>query len=153
MIDPISAAVMAGKAYAGVRALIETGRSIEDTMTQMAKWQGYASDVVYASKKKQNTGFLKKAVFSKSVEQEAAELFAARKRIENQRKELISMLNMAYGVEGVQQYRAIIKEVNDQRQQEIYAAQENKEITIQICMIFFMIGFASWLIAFILSKV
>ena len=36
MIDPITAAAMATKAYAGVRAFIEAGKSIEDTFQVVA---------------------------------------------------------------------------------------------------------------------
>ena len=48
MIDPITAAAAATKAYAGVRAFIEAGKSIEDTFQVVARWQGHASDIMYA---------------------------------------------------------------------------------------------------------
>jgi len=61
MIDPISAVAAASQAYAGVRAFIEAGKSIEDTFQVVARWQGHASDVVYASERHK-----KKAIPSKS---------------------------------------------------------------------------------------
>ena len=39
MIDPITAAAAATKAYAGVKAFIEAGKSIEDTFSVVARWQ------------------------------------------------------------------------------------------------------------------
>ena len=98
MIDPITAAAAATKAYAGVKAFIEAGKSIEDTFTVVARWQGAASDILYASQRqKKRTNPFKEIVFSSSVEAEAAQMFAAKKRIENQRKEIVTLLQYAYG--------------------------------------------------------
>ena len=81
MIDPITAAAAATKAYAGVRAFIEAGKSIEDTFQVEARWQGHASDVLYASQRhKKKTNPFKAVVFAGSVEAEAAQMFAAKKR-------------------------------------------------------------------------
>ena len=75
MIDPISAVAAASQAYAGVRAFIEAGKSIEDTFQVVARWQGHASDVLYASQRhKKRTNPLKKIVFAGSVEAEAAQM-------------------------------------------------------------------------------
>ena len=95
MIDPITAAAAATKAYAGVKAFIEAGKSIEDTFSVVARWQGHASDVLYANKRQEKrTNPLKKVVFADSIEAEAAQMFAAKKRIETQKRELIE--NMDY---------------------------------------------------------
>ena len=64
MIDPVTAAAAATKAYAGVRAFIEAGKSIEDTFQVVARWQGHASDVLYASQRhKKRANPFKKLVF------------------------------------------------------------------------------------------
>ena len=69
------AVAAATKAYAGVKAFIEAGKSIEDTFTVVARWQGHASDVLYASQRHQKrTNPFKQLVFASSVEAEAAEL-------------------------------------------------------------------------------
>ena len=147
MIDPITAAAMATKAYAGVRAFIEAGKSIEDTFQVVARWQGHASDVLYASQRqKKRTNPFKQIVFSSSVEAEAAQMFAAKKRIENQRKELVTLLQYAYGNEGLEEYRRCMKEVQAQRQQEVYAQQEAKDTAVKSIWIAVLVGFAGWLI-------
>lgn len=154
MIDPVSAAVAATKAYAGVRAFIEAGKSLEDTFQVVARWQGHASDVLYASKRQEKRANpFKRMVFSGSVEAEAASIYAARKRVESQRKELISMLLMAYGNQGVEEYRSIVKEVTAQRQREVYAQQEARDAMIKSLWIILLLGIAGWLIAFIIGAV
>lgn len=154
MIDPITAAAMATKAYAGVRAFIEAGKSIEDTFQVVARWQGHASDVLYASQRqKKRTNPFKQIVFSNSVEAEAAQMFAAKKRIENQRKELVTLLQYAYGNEGLEEYRRCMKEVQAQRQQEVYAQQEAKDTAVKSIWIAVLVGFAGWLISIIVKAV
>ena len=154
MIEVAAAVAGAAKAYAGVRAFIEAGKSIEDTFTVVARWQGHASDVMYASQRhKKRTNPLKQIVFSSSVEAEAAELFAHRKRIDNQRKELLQLLRYAYGNEGVEEYRNCMKEVQEQRKREVYAQQEAKDALVKSVWIAILVGAGSYLIWFILSAV
>jgi hypothetical protein len=154
MIDPISAVAAASQAYAGVRAFIEAGKSIEDTFQVVARWQGHASDVVYASERhKKKANPFKKLVFSGSVEAEAAELFAHRKRIQNQRKEIIQLLRYAYGNEGLEEYRACMKEVQAQRQREVYDQQETKDNLIKSFWIIVLLGVAGGLINVIVRAV
>ena len=154
MIDPISAAAAATKAYAGVKAFIEAGKSIEDTFQAVARWQGHASDVLYANKRQQKKrNPLKDVVFSNSVEAEAAQMFAAKKRIETQRKELVTLLQYAYGNEGLEEYRNCMKEVQAQRQREVYAQQEAKDALIKSFWIAILVGIAGFLIAFIVKSV
>lgn len=154
MIDPVTAAVAATKAYAGVRAFIEAGKSIEDTFQVVARWQGHASDVLYASQRQQKRrNPFKDIVFSSSVEAEAAQMFAAKKRIENQRKELVTLLQYAYGNEGLEEYRNCMKEVQAQRRREVYAQQEAKDTMIKSFWIVILVGVAGMLISFIFEAV
>jgi len=154
MIEVAAAIAGATKAYAGVKAFIEAGKSIEETFTVVARWQGFCSDALFHSQRqKKRTNPLKKLVFSQSVEAEAASLFAHRKRLETQRKELISMLNMAYGKEGVEEYRRCMKEVTEQRRQEVYAQQEAKDAFIKSFWIGVLVLIGGGLIAFIVSAV
>ena len=154
MIDPITAAAAAAKAYAGVKAFIEAGKSIEDTFQVVARWQGHASDVLYASQRQQKkTNPFKRVVFSQSVEAEAAACFAAKKKVESQRREIIQLLRYQYGNEGVQEYRQCVKEVQAQRQREVYAQQEAKDALIKSLWIAVLVGIAGLLITFIIQAV
>lgn len=154
MIDPITAAAAATKAYAGVRAFIEAGKSIEDTFQVVARWQGHASDVLYASQRhKKRANPFKKLVFAGSVEAEAAQVFAAKKRVEQQRKELITLLQYAYGNEGVAEYRQCVKDVTEQRQRDVYAQQEARDTMVKSFWIVVLVGVAGALISFIFEAV
>ena len=95
MIDPITAAAAATKAYAGVKAFIEAGKSIEDTFSVVARWQGHASDVLYASQRqKKKTNPLKQVVFANSIEAEAAQMFAAKKKNRNSKERVNNIIEV-----------------------------------------------------------
>ena len=154
MIDPITAATAAAKAYAGVKAFIEAGKSIEDTFQVVARWQGHASDVLYASQRQQKkTNPFKRVVFSQSAEAEAAACFAAKKKVEAQRREIIQLLRYQYGNEGLAEYRQCVKEVTEQRQREVYAQQEAKDLAVKSTYIAILVAFAGWLISIIVRAV
>ena len=154
MIDPITAAAAATKAYAGVKAFIEAGKSIEDTFSVVARWQGHASDIMYANQRqKKRTNPLKQVVFSQSIEAEAAQMFAAKKRIENQRKEIVTLLQYAYGNEGLEEYRNCMKEVQAQRQREVYAQQEAKDAIVKSFWIIVLVAIGGGIIAVIFEPV
>ena len=78
-------------------------------------------------------------------------MFAAKKRIETQKKELITLLKYAYGNEGVEEYRNCMKEVQAQRQREVYAQQEAKDALVKSFWIAILVGIAGLLITFIIQ--
>lgn len=127
MIDPVTAIAGATKAFTMVKAMVEAGKSAEDTMMQIGKWYGHASDVMYAEKKARNVNPFKRVVFSSSVQQEAMQAFAAKKKMEAQQKELLSIIGMVYGKEGLQEFRDMRKQIARERADTIYRQQEAKE--------------------------
>ena len=80
-------------------------------------------------------------------------MFAAKKRVEQQRKELITLLQYAYGNEGVAEYRQCVKDVTEQRQREVYAQQEAKDTAVKSMWIAVLVGLAGWLISIIVKAV
>ena len=127
MIDPVTAIAGATKAFTMVKAMVEAGKSAEDTMMQIGTWYGHASDVLYAEKKAKNVNPFKKVVFSKSVEAEAVKAFAAKKKLEAQQKELIAIIGMAYGKQGLLEFRDIRKQIIKERQDTVYRQEELRE--------------------------
>lgn len=146
MLDPISAAATATKAYAMVKALVEAGREAHDVMGQIGQWYGAASDVLYAEKKAKNPNPFKKIVFSKSVEAEAVQLFALKKKMEAQQREILQLINLAYGAQGLEEFRSIRKQVAKERQDAVYRQIEMRQ---QIAQGFLLIVSLSGLIALI----
>ena len=151
MIDPITAVAAATKSYAMVKALVEAGREAHDVMSQVSVWYGHASDVLYADNKAKKVNPFKKLVFAKSVEAEALKAFAAKKKIEAQRKEIIELINLAYGAQGLEEYRDLRKQVLKERQEMVYAQQEMRETILSGILICILVAILVGLILFIVS--
>ena len=152
MIDPVTAIAGATKAFTMVKAMVEAGKSAEDTMMQIGTWYGHASDVLYADKKARNTNPFKKVVFSKSVEAEAARAFAAKKKLQAQQKELLSMIGMVYGKDGLDEFRALKRQIAAQRERDVYRQQELKETILESFLVVVLAGLASVLIMFMFTN-
>lgn len=151
MIDPITAVAAATKSYAMVKALVEAGREAHDVMSQVGVWYGHASDVLYADRKTKKVNPFKKLVFAKSVEAEALKAFAAKKKIEAQRKEIIELINLAYGAQGLEEYRDLRKQVLKERQEMVYAQQEMRETILSGILICIMVAIVVAVVLFIAS--
>jgi hypothetical protein len=63
------------------------------------------------------------------------------------------LLKYAYGTQGVEEYRECIKEVQAQRQREVYAQQEAKDAMVKSFWIVVLVGTAGALITFIIKAV
>ena len=127
MIDPITAIAGASKAFAMVQGMVQAGRSVEDTMGQIASWYGHASDVLYQEQKATKVSPFRKVVFSKSVEAEAIKAFARKKKIQEQQKEIMLMIRYAYGDDGLREFRELKRKIVEERQDTVYKQQELKE--------------------------
>jgi len=151
MIDPVTAAAGAAKAYAMIQGMVQAGRSVEDTMGQIATWYGHAADVMYADQKARNPNPFKKIVFSKSVEQEAIKAFAAKKRCQEQQREIMLMIRYAYGDDGLQEFRAMKEKIVRERKRTIYRQKEMREYMLASIIILFGLAILMPLIALIIS--
>ena len=129
MIDPVTASTAATTAFKTVQKLVAAGRDIEDTMGQLAQWYGAVSDLNEAERQAKNPPLFKKLVSSKSVEQEAMELFAHKKKVQAQERDLREMLLYSYGKEGYSEMMAMRKQIRADREKVVYAqARRRKEL-------------------------
>lgn len=134
-----------------VKAMVEVGKSAEDTMMQIGVWYGHASDVLYADKKAKNISPFRRVVFRRSAQQEAIQAFAAKKKLESQQRELISMINLVYGAQGLQEFREIRKQIVQEREDTVYRQQELKEAMIHSSILVIFVAVLSGLLMFMVS--
>ena len=77
---PVSAMAAASAAFSAVKKGFEIGRDIEQMAGDLGRWMSAVSDISEAEKQAQNPPIFKKLMFKGSIEQEAMELFAAKKK-------------------------------------------------------------------------
>jgi hypothetical protein len=107
MLDPVSALAIATSAFNVIRKGIEMGRELEDLAGQLGTWFGAVADVKSAEEEAKDPPLFKKLISSGSVEQEALQALVARKKIEQQEKELRELIVWRWGTE---EYTAMMRD-------------------------------------------
>lgn len=125
-MDPATAIATATAAFGAVKKLVKAGRSIEDTFGQLGRWYGAIADLNEAERKSKNPPLFKKLVAAKSVEQEALEVYAAKKKALEQEKELRVLLMYTYGPTGYSELVSLRRQIRERREREIYAQQRRR---------------------------
>ena len=81
MIDPVTALATASAAFNVIKKGFEVGRDIESMAGDIGRWMGAVSDIKKAEELAKNPPLFKKLIFKKSVEEEAMEVFMAKKKL------------------------------------------------------------------------
>ena len=144
MVDPVTAIATATAAFNTVKKMVQMGRDVEDTLGQVGKWYGAISDLNEAERDAKNPPLFKKIVASKSVEEEAMNVYAAKKKAVQQEKELRELLMYTYGPDGYQELVDLRRRIKNEREKTIYAqARRRKQVfwgTIQSVGILVLAG-------------
>lgn len=147
-MDPITitAAVSgATAAFNGIKQMIAAGRDLESCIGDVSRWMKMASDVDNAVKQTKNPPLFKQLFAAGSIEEQALAAFAAKKKLESQRQELKTFLNMSYGPQAWADLIQLEGKIRKQRQEAIYKQQEMRQQVIEwfvICvLILSVVGF------------
>ena len=125
MIDPITAISIAASAVSNIKSLMLAGR---DASFALSKFAGAVSDVNYAADKAKNPGIF--ASLTGSAEQQAIDAFSAQKKMQALRKEVETLVQFTYGMDGLQEYKDTLRRVRAQRKKTAYRRAELKQAMI-----------------------
>lgn len=125
MIDPITALSVAASAVSNAKTLIAAGR---DATSALSKFAGAVSDINYAAEKAKSPSLWK--TLTGSAEQEAIEIFAAQKKVQQMRKDIETIIMYQYGPKGLEDYKNTLRQVRLQRQKNEYRKAEIKEALV-----------------------
>jgi len=134
MIDPLTALSIASTAVSQMRQLLNAGR---DTSQALSKFAGAWSDISYAESKAKNPPWYKS--FSGSAEKEALEIFTAKKKMMEMKKEVETMISFVHGPSGLEEYKDTIRKVREQRRKHQYKKAEIKQSIIDFILISVML--------------
>tara|TARA_B110000967_G_scaffold93679_1_gene96305 strand:- start:12264 stop:12743 length:480 start_codon:yes stop_codon:yes gene_type:complete len=156
MIDPVTAISIATNAFGTIKRMISAGREVEDTLGQLGRWYGAVSDLNECQRRAENPPLFKKIVASQSVEQEAMQVYAHQKKIQNQEKELRTLLLYAYGPDGYSELVALRRRIKEQREKTIYAQERRRKAllwnTIQLIGILALVSCTYFTISWIVGQ-
>lgn len=127
-MDPITIMAGASAAFNAIKKGIEVGRGLQDMSGQLSQWAGAMSDLGRAEKKAKNPPWWKS--LSGGVEQEAMQIFAAKKKAEEMRKELKQYISFSMGPSAWDELLRIESQVRKRKQDQEYRKEEIKEAII-----------------------
>jgi methyl coenzyme M reductase subunit C-like uncharacterized protein (methanogenesis marker protein 7) len=107
MIDPVSVLAIATSAYNAIKKGIEMGREIEDMGNQLGTWFSAVGDVKRAEEEAKDPPLFRRLVAKQSVEEQALRALMARKKIEQQERELRELIVYKWGTDA---YRDMLRE-------------------------------------------
>tara|TARA_R100001594_G_scaffold115012_1_gene149852 strand:- start:7972 stop:8709 length:738 start_codon:yes stop_codon:yes gene_type:complete len=126
-MDPltITAAVsVASKAFDAIKKGFQIGRDMESMGKDVSRWMSAVSDVDNAEKMAKNPPLFKKLFAAGSVEEEAMQAYIAKKKLQEQRQELKTWLNLSQGPNAYNELLQMEGKIRKQRQDAIYAQQQ-----------------------------
>ena len=145
MFDPVTigaAMSTANIAFNGIKRAFAAGRDLEQMTGDLSRWMGAVSDVSNIEKRAKNPHLLSKMFNGQSIEQEALEAFAAKKKLEAQREELKTFLMFTHGTKAWDELIAMEGQIRKRRAKEIYERQERRDkiVTYSVLTIVLIIG-------------
>ncbi len=132
MIDPISAVAMATGAFNTIKAGFAAGREIESLDGDLYRWMGAVSDIKKAEEYNRKPPLFKKLFQAGSVEEEAMQIFMAKKKAEDMRNELKQIISFTRGPSAWEELLKTEGDIRKKRQQAIYDQQERRKAVVEI---------------------
>ena len=149
MLDPVSALAIATSAFNLLKKGISAGRELEDMAGQLGTWFRAVSDVKSAEEEANDPPLFRKLISSGSVEQEAMQALLARKKIEQQEKELRELIVWRWGVE---EYTAMMRDrtrIKDTRAKAIQNQRRKmRKLIANVLTITAILGLVAAIVAF-----
>ena len=138
MPDPltVTAAIsLAGKAFSGVKKMIQTGREVEDCFGQISAWFECVHDVNKAKERAKNPTFFQKMTDGASIEKQALDSVIAQKQLQEQRTQLRSLIMMRYGKETWEDLRSTENKIRAERTRMIHQKIEFRRKLIDFIVV------------------
>mgnify|MGYP006908223102 CR=1 FL=1 len=139
-MDPLSMIAMASTTFKGIQTLVNQGAEIEAVAQKLGSWYSYAADIKQAEKEAEKPGVFKKLFDGNTVEQQALNSVIAKKKLEEQEKQIRELIVWAYGVETYQEMIMLRRKIKAQREEAIYKQRKRKQMMLDIVIV--AVGFA-----------
>ena len=92
MIDPVTAIAGATAAFNAIKSGFSVGRDIESMAGDLGRWMNCVSDLKKAEEYTKKPPLFKKLFAAGSVEEEAMQVFMAKKKAEDMREQLRQLI-------------------------------------------------------------
>ena len=150
MIDPITAVATATAAFNTIKSGFQMGRDVEGMAGDLGRWMGAVSDIKKAEEYNKKPPLFKKLFAAGSVEEEAMNIFMAKKKAEDMRDQLKQIITMTRGMSAWDELLKTEADIRKKRQQAIYDQEERQRFWIEMAalgvVIVIVTGFVGWIV-------
>ena len=135
-MDPITAFGVATTAFNAIKKGFQVGRDVESMSKDLGRWMGAIQDVKDGHNKKKNRVF-------GSVEEEALETFAIKKKAIAMENDLRNFVNLSYGPNAWNEVIRIQADIRKQKKEAIEEAKRKQakmieNIILGVLVVFFL---------------
>ena len=136
----MSALATASATFNVIKRGFEVGRDIEQMAGDLSRWMGAMSDLSEAEHQIKNPPIFKKLFSGKSIEQEAIEIFAAKRKAEQMREELKQFIGWTMGSKAWEQLLAMEGQIRKERQDTLYNQARRRQKFMEVVTVSIAIG-------------
>ena len=137
MVDPVTAVATATAAFNVIKQGFQMGRDVEGMAGDLGRWMGAVSDIKKAEEYSKKPPLFKKLFQAGSVEEEALQIFMAKKKAEDMREELRNIISMTRGPSAWNELVQTEVNIRKQRQKAIYDQEERRRKALEVVAIVF----------------
>tara|TARA_B100001057_G_scaffold196467_1_gene197153 strand:+ start:419 stop:898 length:480 start_codon:yes stop_codon:yes gene_type:complete len=146
MIEVVAAVSAASSAFSAIKKGFEVGRDIESMAGDMGRWMGAVSDIKKAEEYNKKPPLFKKLFASGSVEEEAMQIFMAKKKAEDMRAQLKTIITFSRGISAWEELLKTEGDIRKRRQKAIYDQKERQRFWIELILSIIILGAAAALL-------
>jgi len=143
LIDPVTAIAGATAAFNAIKSGFSVGRDIESMAGDLGRWMNCVSDLKKAEEYTKKPPIFKKIFNAGSVEEEAMQVFMAKKKAQDMRDQLRQIIVATRGPSAWDELIKTEADIRKKRQEMIYAQEERRRQILEIigvCVLILIIG-------------
>ena len=152
-MDPLSLVAMASTTFKGLQVLVSRGAEIEHVAQKLGHWYTLVSDINQAEKEAENPPLFKKVFDGPSVEEQALNAIIAKKKIEEQNKQIRELIMYAYGEETYREMLQMRKDIRAKREKMIYKQRRRQRRMLDVSALVMALIFSGGVIYFTLNLI
>tara|TARA_A100001015_G_C14800994_1_gene636947 strand:- start:339 stop:812 length:474 start_codon:yes stop_codon:yes gene_type:complete len=131
-VDPLSLVAIASSTFKGIQVLVGKGAEIEQVAQKLGHWYGLVSDIKEAEKEAESPPLFKKMFDGNSVEEQALNAVIAKKKIEEQEKQVRELIVWAYGRETYKEMMDMRRDIRAKRERMIYKQRRRQKRMLDV---------------------
>ena len=139
---------MASTTFKGLQVLVSKGAEIEHVAQKLGHWYTLVSDINQAEREAENPPLFKKMFDGSSVEEQALNAVIAKKKIEEQNRQIRELIMYAYGEETYREMLQMRKEIRAKRDKMIYKQRRRQRRMLDVSALVMALIFSGGVIYF-----